>query len=77
MNDKAMHFAMGLLAIAGALLMLLVHERLGLGAALALTTTLVGVLYEVQQWWRGEGQPDHWDAIATAAPGWIAWAIIR
>jgi hypothetical protein len=44
---------------------------------LAYTTTAVGILYEVQQLYRGEGQVDVWDAIATAAPGWAAWALIE
>lgn len=76
-RDKLLHLALGALAIACALLALLVYEHLGLGACLAYTTTAVGVLYEVQQWYRKEGQPDPWDAIATAAPGFVAWAILE
>lgn len=76
-RDKLLHIALGVLAIACALLALLVYEHLGLGACLAYTTTAVGVLYEVQQWYRKEGQPDHWDALATAAPGFVAWAILE
>jgi len=64
------------LAIACALAALFIHAWFGLGACLAYTTTAVGVLYEVQQWYRREGQPDLYDALATAAPGWVAWGIL-
>ena len=76
-RDKQLHIALGVLAIACALLALAIFERFGLGATLAYTTTAVGVLYEVQQWYRKEGQPDPWDAAATAAPGWAVWAAIE
>ena len=64
----------------GAALMALVAIRmaaLNLGAALALVTTAFGVFYEWQQWYRKEGQPDPWDAAATAAPGWLAWFVLE
>jgi hypothetical protein len=75
-KDKALHLALGVLAIACALGALTIHAWFGLGACLAYTTTVVGVLYEVQQWYRKEGQPDLLDAIATAAPGFVAWGIL-
>ncbi len=77
MKDKALHLALGVLAIACALGALTIHAWFGLGACLAYTTTAVGVLYEVQQWYRKEGQVDPWDAIATAAPGWLAWLALE
>lgn len=76
-RDKLLHIALGVLAIGCALGALTIHAWWGLGACLAYTTTAVGILYEVQQLYRGEGQVDVWDAIATAAPGWAAWALIE
>jgi hypothetical protein len=75
-RDKLLHIGLGLLAIACALVALTVHAWFGLGACLAYTTTCVGVLYELQQWYRKEGQPDLVDAAATAAPGFVAWAFL-
>lgn len=37
---------------------------------------MVGLLYEGQQWVREEGQVEWLDALATAAPGWIAWGVL-
>lgn len=75
-RDKLQHFGLGALAIACAALALLIHRLYGLGPTLAYTTTAVGVLYEVQQWYRKEGQPDPYDALATALPGWVVWLIL-
>lgn len=75
-RDKLLHLALGVLALACALLALAISQRFGLGATLAYTTTAVGILYEVQQAYRKEGQPDPWDAAATAAPGWVAWGVL-
>jgi hypothetical protein len=76
-RDKLLHIALGVLAIACALGALFIHAWFGLGPCLAYTTTAVGVLYEVQQWYRKEGQPDPLDALATAAPGWLAWLVLE
>ena len=76
-RDKQLHIALGVLAIACALLALAIFQRFGLGPTLAYTTTAVGVLYEVQQWYRREGQVEALDAIYTAAPGWVAWALLE
>ena len=73
-KDKLLHVALGVLAVVCALGALAIYERHGLGLTLAYTTTMVGCLYEVQQWYRKEGQPDLLDAVATALPGWVAWA---
>lgn len=75
-KDKLQHIGLGVLAILCAFGALWLHQHLGLGATLAYTTTVVGVLYELQQWYRREGQPDWLDALATAAPGWIAWGVL-
>lgn len=71
-QDKLQHLAMGVAAALVALLAIRM-AALNLGAALALVTTAFGVFYEVQQWYRREGKPEVLDAVATAAPGWIAW----
>lgn len=76
-RDKLLHLALGVLAIACAYVALWVNSIFGLGACLAYTTTAVGILYEVQQAFRKEGQPDPWDAAATAAPGFVAWALLE
>lgn len=76
-RDKILHIALGVLALVCALLALVVYERFGLGPTLAYTTLAVGGLYEWQQWFRKEGQLDPWDAVATAAPGFVAWAAIE
>jgi predicted membrane protein len=76
-RDKILHIGLGVLAIACALVALAVNSLFGLGACLAYTTTVTGVLYEVQQWYRKEGHPDLLDALATAAPGWVAWAFLE
>lgn len=76
-RDKLLHIALGVLALACAYVALWVNSLFGLGACLAYTTTVVGVLYEVQQWYRREGVVDPLDALATAAPGWVAWAVLE
>lgn len=36
----------------------------------------LGLLYEGQQWIRKDGQVEWLDALATAAPGWLAWGVL-
>jgi hypothetical protein len=53
---------------------------LPLGLAIAVGGIVFGAFYELQQWYRKEGQPDVWDAIATALPGvvaGIAWELMK
>lgn len=73
-RDKILHLVMGLATIAAALLLVEVRARFGLGPTLALAGVLMGVGYELQQWYRREGQVEWQDALATAAPGLAAWA---
>lgn len=75
-HDKLLHIGMGIGAVAMTLIVLEL-ARHNLGAALALMTATFGVFYEAQQWWRKEGTVDPWDAAATAAPGFVAWAVIE
>ena len=75
-RDKLLHIGMGVGAVAITLVVIML-ARLNLGAALALMTTAFGVFYEWQQWWRKEGTADPWDALATAAPGFVAWGLLE
>ena len=67
-KDKLQHLAMGVgsAAVLGAI------HFLPLGLAIAVGGIVFGAFYEFQQWYRKEGQPDVWDAIATALPGVVA-----
>jgi len=76
-RDKILHIVLGCLAAAVSYVALIVHATLGPGAMLAFVTTVVGIGYELQQRIRREGQPDALDALATAAPGWLAWLILE
>jgi hypothetical protein len=75
-RDKLQHFGLGGLTSVFSALALLIYQHYGLGPMLAYATTVVGVTYELQQWYRHEGQPDAYDALATAMPGWLAWIIL-
>ena len=75
-RDKLLHLAIGVIAMLCAMPALIYYEALGLGACLAYTTTMVCVLYEGQQWICKEGQVEWLDALATAAPGWLAWGVL-
>lgn len=74
--DKWLHIALGLVWLAAAAVSWFVLQLAGFGAFLAYQTTVFAILYEINQAIRGEGQPDPLDAVATAAPGWIAWAVL-
>lgn len=76
-RDKLLHIVLGIIAMLCACGGLWVYSMFGLGPTLAYTTSAVGVLYEVQQWYRKEGQPDPIDALATAAPGFVAWLALE
>ena len=75
-KDKLLHIAMGVGAVAITLVVIEL-ARHNLGAALALMTTAFGVFYEAQQWYRRDGTVDVMDAVATAAPGFAAWAALE
>ena len=76
-RDKLLHLALGVLWLCATAVNLLVYSVFGPGPALAYGTTVYGILYEVNQWIRREGQPDPWDALATALPGWVVWAALE
>jgi hypothetical protein len=69
-KDKLQHLAMGV----GSTVVLGAIHFLPLDWAVAIGGIVFGVFYEFQQWYRKEGQPDVWDAIATALPGIVAGA---
>jgi hypothetical protein len=64
----------------GSTVVLAAIHFLSLGVAVAIGGIAFGVFYEFQQWYRKEGQPDAWDAIATALPGIVAgaaWELLK
>ncbi len=75
-KDKLLHLAMGVSAVVVTLLAFWLSQW-RLGAPLALMSTALGVFYELQQWYRKEGQPGVYDAVATALPGWVAWGALE
>ena len=75
-KDKLQHLAMG----GGSTVILGAIHFLPVGVAVAIGGIVFGVFYEFQQWYRKEGQPDVWDAIATALPGIVAgaaWELLK
>jgi hypothetical protein len=75
-KDKLQHLAMGV----GSTIVLAAIHFLPLGWAVAIGGIVFGIFYEFQQWYRKEGQPDVWDAIATALPGIVAgatWELLK
>jgi hypothetical protein len=76
-KDKLLHFGLGCVWLFAAMVSYWVLVLFGIGPFLAYHTTVFGILYEINQLIRKEGQPDPWDAIATAAPGWLAWLALE
>ena len=72
-KDKLMHIGMGLAACA----VLSVVHYVSLGLGLLIGCAALGVFYEVQQWYRKEGQSDAMDALATASPGIVAFIALE
>lgn len=71
--DKRQHFAMG---ISSTIVLAAIHY-LPVGWAVAIGGTLFGIFYELQQWYRKEGQPEVWDAVATALPGVVVGSLLE
>ena len=71
-RDKVLHIIMGI----SACVVMAVAHYVSLGLSLAIGATALGVFYEIQQWYRKEGQPDVLDAIATASPGIAAYVVL-
>jgi hypothetical protein len=75
-RDKLQHLAMGV----GSTVVLGAIHFLPIGWAVAIGSIVFGIFYEFQQWYRKEGQPDVWDAVATALPGIVigsAWELLK
>ena len=75
-KDKLQHLAMGV----GSTVVLGAIHFLPVGWAVAIGGIMFGIFYEFQQWYRKEGQPDAWDAVATALPGIVigsAWELLK
>jgi len=72
-KDKLQHLAMGV----GSTAVLAAIHFLPIGWAVAVGGIVFGVFYEFQQWYRKEGQPDVWDAVATALPGVVAGFVLE
>ena len=74
-RDKALHAAMGAATVLGVLIVLAIAKQ-NIGLSLAVAGALVGLAYEYQQKFRGEGEFSLLDAAATAAPGFLAWGVL-
>lgn len=71
-RDKMLHFGLGCLSVAAAVLVAVVWKY-SPGFAMALAAAAMGAGYEWQQKFRGEGEISIADAAFTAAPGLLAW----
>jgi hypothetical protein len=76
-RDKALHLAFGGVVVLAASLIVAISNAFGPGPAAAAATTMVGVVYELQQLIRREGEPSWPDALTTAAPGWLFWLLLE
>ncbi|HOX89921.1 MAG TPA: hypothetical protein PLN55_09945 [Burkholderiaceae bacterium] len=74
-RDKLLHLAAGAATVVAVLAVLAIAKH-DIGFALATAGTLVGLAYEWQQKFRGEGEFSLLDAAATAAPGFVAWGLL-
>jgi hypothetical protein len=75
--DKWLHLALGVIWVAAAMVSYWVLMLFNVGAFIAYHSTVYALLYEVNQGVRGEGEPSLLDAVATAAPGWLAWLALE
>jgi hypothetical protein len=76
-KDKLLHIGLGCVWLFAAMVSYWVLVLFGIGPFLAYHTTVFGILYEINQLIRKEGQPDLLDAAATALPGFIAWGVLE
>lgn len=72
-KDKVLHILMG----ASACLALTIIHYLPLSFGLLIGCAALGIFYEVQQWYRKEGQVEVMDALATASPGIVAFILLE
>jgi hypothetical protein len=76
-TDKLQHVVIGVFGLACAAFAGFILLNFGFGWFFALSTTMIGIGYEVNQYVRKEGCVDVFDAIATASPGWIALIVME
>lgn len=76
-KDKLYHLGLGCAWVFVAFAAALVQVSYGIGPAVALSTTAYAILYELNQWYRKEGQPEVLDAVCTALPGLLFWAFLE
>jgi hypothetical protein len=76
-RDKLLHIALGICGLVAAAFGAFILTHLGHGWFFAFSTTALGVGYEINQYVRKEGQVEALDALATAAPGWIALILLE
>jgi hypothetical protein len=72
-RDKLMHVYMG---VAACVVLTVVHY-VSFGLGLLIGCAAFGIFYEVQQWYRKEGQVEIMDALATASPGIVAFIALE
>lgn len=73
-QDKLYHLGLGCAWVFIAFVAAMLQVSYGIGPAVASSTTAYAVLYEINQWYRKEGQPEVLDAVCTALPGFLFWA---
>ena len=76
-RDKLLHIALGICGLMAAAIGAFILMHFGLGWFFAFSTTALGIGYEVNQYVRKEGQVEALDALATAAPGWVALILLE
>lgn len=76
-QDKLLHVALGICGLVAAAFGTLILDYFGLGWFFAFSTTALGIGYEINQYVRKEGNVEALDALATAAPGWIALILLE
>jgi hypothetical protein len=76
-RDKLLHIALGFCGLVAAAFGVAILTHFGLGWFFAFTTTTLGIGYEFNQYIRKEGQVEALDALATAAPGWLALILLE
>ena len=76
MNPYLKHVAFGVCAGVGAIVLVWLEARFGLGVAAIVSAACLGLGYEAVQRLRREGVPSWRDALATAAGGGLVAAVL-
>ncbi len=83
MRDKLYHLIAGAAGAAAVAVLIVLAGWWGTAAAMVAGAAMLGVAYEVLQWWRQDGEPDPLDAAATGVGGvllvagamWLGWPV--